>query len=60
MPSVIGEVDRVATAASPSMWMPALASANSGTITQLVHGCSRYCRRSFGEIADSEARLRAE
>ena len=39
------------------MWMPALASANSGTITRLVHGCSRYCRRSLGEIADvSEAR----
>src|SRR3954447_24476186 len=35
----------------PSTLMPALASANSGTITRLVHGCSRYCSRSFGEIA---------
>ena len=34
------------------MWMPVLASANSGTITKLVHGCSRYWSRSFGEIAD--------
>ena len=35
------------------MWMPALASANSGTITRLVHGCRRYCRRSLGEIAET-------
>jgi hypothetical protein len=42
---------------SPSIVIPALASANSGTITRLVHGCSRYCRRSLGEIAEtSEAR----
>ena len=40
------------------MWMPALASANSGTITKLVHGCSRYCSRSLGEIADAHAELR--
>ena len=37
----------------PLMWMPALASANSGTITRLVHGCRRYWSRSFGEIADT-------
>ena len=58
MPSVTGDVT-AADSRSPSSWMPALASANSGTITRLVHGCSRYCRRSLGEIA--EARLaRAE
>ena len=50
MPSVTGEVT-AAESRSPSRWMPALASAKSGTITRLVHGCSRYCRRSFGEIA---------
>ena len=33
--------------------MPALASANSGTITKLVHGWSRYWSRSLGEIADA-------
>ena len=33
--------------------MPAFASANSGTITKLVHGCSSSCRRSLGETADS-------
>ncbi len=34
------------------MCMPALARANSGTIAKLVQGCSRYCNRSFGEIAE--------
>ena len=34
------------------MSMPAFASANSGTITKLVHGWSRYWRRSFGETAE--------
>ena len=32
--------------------MPAFASAKSGTITKLVHGCSASCTRSFGETAD--------
>jgi hypothetical protein len=51
---VIGE--RSASESSePSMWMPALASANSGTITRLVHGCRRCWRRSLGEIADATA-----
>ena len=40
------------------MWMPALASANSGTITKLVHGCRRCWRRSLGEIAEATAELR--
>ena len=58
IPSVTGDVT-AADSRSPSSWMPALASANSGTITRLVQGCSRYCSRSLGEIA--EARLaRAE
>ena len=35
------------------MWMPAFASANSGTITKLVQGWSRYWSRSLGEIADA-------
>ena len=40
----------------PSMWIPTLASANKGTITKLVHGCSRYCSRSLGEIAERHQR----
>src|SRR2546423_210158 len=52
MPSVIGEL--TARLSSPlERWMPALASANSGTITYPVQGCRPYWRRSFGEIADS-------
>ena len=39
------------------MWMPALASANSGTITRLVHGCRRCWRRSLGEIAEATREL---
>ena len=39
------------------MWMPALASANSGTITKLVHGCRRCWRRSLGEIAEATREL---
>ena len=38
------------------MWIPTLASANKGTITKLVHGCSRYCSRSLGEIAERHQR----
>ena len=52
MPSVIGEV----TASREQVavdWMPVLASANSGTITKLVHGWSRYCSRSLGEIDEA-------
>ncbi len=52
IPSVIGEVTASASSA-PSTWMPAFASANSGTITKLVHGCRRYWSRSFAEIADA-------
>jgi hypothetical protein len=29
-----------------------------GTITKLVHGCSRYCSRSLGEIAEATPELR--
>jgi hypothetical protein len=36
--------------------MPAFASANSGTITKLVHGCRRYWRRSLAEIAEATLR----
>ena len=49
---MIGEL--TASESSPlSTWMPALASANSGTITKLVHGWRRYWSRSLGEIADA-------
>ena len=34
------------------------ASANSGTITKLVQGWSRYWSRSFAEIADATLELR--
>ena len=37
---------------SPLRWMPALPNANSGTITKLVHGCSRYCSRSLADTAE--------
>ena len=50
MPSVMGE-PTASRRRSPSMWIPMFASANSGTITKLVHGCSRYWSRSLGEIA---------
>ena len=35
------------------MWIPAFASANSGTITKLVQGWRRYWIRSFAEIAEA-------
>ena len=51
MPSVTGEV--TASDSNPEVkWMPALASAKSGTTTLLVHGSSRYCKRSLSEIAE--------
>jgi hypothetical protein len=49
IPSVTGDVI-APDSVSESSRMPALASAKSGTITRLVHGCNRYCRRSLGEI----------
>ena len=49
---MIGEV-AASSRSSPSRWMPAFASANSGTITKLVQGWSRYWSRSFAEIADA-------
>jgi hypothetical protein len=55
MPSVIGE-PYAWLSTEPFTCTPALASANSGTITKLVQGCSRYCSRSFGEIADATPR----
>ena len=51
IPSVIGEPTASASR-SPSTWMPAFESANSGAITKLVQGCSRYWSRSFVEMAD--------
>jgi hypothetical protein len=52
IPSVTGEV-AAADRASPSSWIPAFASANSGTITRLVHGCNRYWSRSLGDRAET-------
>jgi hypothetical protein len=55
MPSVIGEMNARST--SPALtWIPALASANSGTTAKLVHGWSRCWRRSLSEIADATPR----
>ena len=54
MPSVTGD-DIASPSSELSTWMPALASANSGTIAKLVHGCRRCWRRSLGEIADATA-----
>ena len=55
IPSVIGEPN-ARPRTLPFTWMPAFASANSGTITKLVHGWSRYWSRSFGEIAEATPR----
>ena len=49
---MIGDV-AASPSSCPSTWMPAFASANSGTITKLVQGWSRYWSRSFAEIADA-------
>jgi hypothetical protein len=50
IPCVIGEETALATT-SPLISTPALARANSGTTTKLVHGWNRYCSRSLGETA---------
>ena len=52
IPSVIGDLT-ASPSSCPLRWIPALASANSGTMTKLVQGWSRYCSRSFAEIADA-------
>ena len=57
IPSVIGD-ENAPPSSWPFTWMPALASANSGTITKLVQGWSRCWRRSLGEIADATLRSR--
>ena len=44
------------TSAAALSGTPALASANSGTITKLVHGCSRYSSHSTTDT-DSRARV---
>ncbi len=50
IPRVMGEDAALATT-SPLISTPALASANSRTITRLVHGWNRCCSRSLGETA---------
>src|SRR3954447_8498842 len=52
MPSVTGELT-ASLSSRLSMWIPALARANSGTITKLVHGWRRYWICSLAEIDDT-------
>ena len=55
IPSVIGDVTAFARTSSLTC-TPAFASAKSGTMTKLVHGWSRYCKRSLAGTADSRPR----